>query len=92
MTLQQIYHNVNKTSFYISLIASIGLIVASFIVPPVGVIHPSVLTAVGEIFAFATLGTIMHAILKGSDIKLTHNNTQISLNNPDNKDEKSDNL
>ena len=83
MTLQQIYHNVNKTSFYICLISSIGLIVASFIVPPLGIVHPSVLTSVGEIFAFATLGTVMHAILRGSDIKLTHGNTELHLNNPD---------
>ncbi len=91
MTLQQIYHNVNKTSFYVCLISSIGLIVASFMVPPLGVIHPSVLTAVGEIFGFATLGTVMHAILRGSDIKLTHGNTNISLNNPDTEKQENEN-
>ena len=87
MTLQQIYHNINKTAFYICLVCSIGLITASFLVPPLGVIHPSVLTAVGELFAFSTLATVMHAILRGSDVTLSHGNTNITLNN-NNSEEK----
>lgn len=90
MSLKYIYTNLNKTSFYICLIFAIGLLIASFVVPPMGVISPSVLTAVGEIFAFATLGTVIEAIHRGVDAKLTHGNTEINLTNPDNKNEKSE--
>lgn len=89
MSLRYIYNQLNKTAFYICLIFAIGLLIASFIVPPLGVISPSVLTGVGELFAFATLGTVIEAISRGVDAKLTHNNTEINIINPDNK--KSDN-
>lgn len=58
---------------------AVGLIVASFIVPPTGIIEPSVLAAVGEIFAFAALGTVIKAIDKGVDAKVQHNNTSLTI-------------
>lgn len=58
---------------------AVGLIIASFIVPPMGVIEPSVLGAVGEIFGFAALGTVIKAIDKGVDAQIQHNNTSITV-------------
>ena len=58
---------------------SVGLIVASFIVPPMGVVDGSVLAAVGEIFAFAALFAAWEAIDKGIDAKITHGNTTVTL-------------
>lgn len=58
---------------------SVGLIIASFLVPPTGVIDGSVLGAVGEIFAFAALGTVIKAIDKGVDAKVQHNNTSLTI-------------
>lgn len=60
-------------------LVSIGLIVASFIVPPLGIIDGSVLGAVGEIFGFAALGTVVKAIDKGVDAQVQHNNTTITV-------------
>lgn len=65
--------------FYIFGIASIGLLIASFVVPPVGIISSSVLAGVGELFAFATLGTVIHAIDKGLDAKVQHGNTTVTV-------------
>lgn len=79
------YKNLNKTAFWICLFFSIGLFVASFVTPPMWVITPSVFEAVAFIFGFATLGTVMEAIDKGIDAKLTHGNTELTLNNPDSK-------
>ena len=90
MSVKQIYHNVNHYAFWTCLIISIGLIIGSFFVPPLGVIDGSVLAGVGELFAFATLATVIVAIMKGSDVTVQHNNTSISVNNPD-PDKKSDN-
>jgi hypothetical protein len=56
----------------------------SFIVPPTGVISPSVLTGVGEVFGFAALGVVIIAIEKGSDITLNRGDINLTLNNPDN--------
>lgn len=60
-------------------LVSVGLIIASFLVPPTGVIDGSVLGAVGEIFAFAALGTVIKAIDKGVDAKVQHNNTSLTI-------------
>ena len=83
MPLKQIYHNVNHWAFWTCLIISIGLIIGSFFVPPLGVIDGSVLASVGELFGFATLATVIEAIRKGSDVTVQHNQTSITVNNPD---------
>lgn len=67
-------------------VISVALIVGSFFVPPQGVIDGSVLLAVGEIFAFATLFMAWESVDRGIDAKVTHGNTTIELNNPDGED------
>lgn len=83
MPLKQIYHNVNHWAFWVCLVISIGLIIGSFFVPPLGLIDGSVLASVGELFGFATLATVIEAIRKGSDVTVQHNNTSLTVNNPD---------
>ena len=63
-----------------------GLIIASFIVPPTGVIDPSVLAATGEIFAFAALGAVIKAIDKGVDAKVQRGNTTLVVGDLNNSD------
>ena len=63
---------------FFSLVA-VGLIVTSFFVPPLAVIDSSVFVAVGEIFGFAALGTVIKAIDKGVDAKVQHNNTSVTI-------------
>lgn len=82
-TIKEIYKNISKTSFWICFTISVSLLIISFIIPPTGEISPSVLEAVAEIFAFATLGTVIDAIKKGSDITLKHGTTEVTLNNPE---------
>lgn len=50
-------------------IVALGLIVASFVVPPMGIIDPSVLQAVGEILVFPVIWMIPDAIRAGKTIK-----------------------
>ena len=71
-------HNV---PFWVCLSVSIALIVAGFCVPPTGEINGSVLTAVGELFCFAALYTLWLAILKGTNAKVKHGNTSLSVGN-----------
>lgn len=83
--------------FAVTLTVSVGLMVAGFIVPPTGVIDGSVLTGVGELFAFAALSQLPFVIRSGKGITLNHGNTSISVNgktnaqppdnDPDNEDQ-----
>ena len=45
----------SKVTFIICLSVSVAMIVGGFFVPPLGVIDGSVITAVGELLAFAAL-------------------------------------
>lgn len=50
-------------------VVALGLIIASFFVPPMGIIDPSVLQAVGEILVFPVVWMIPDAIRAGRTIK-----------------------
>lgn len=58
-----------KIVFWVTLVTSITLIVVSFCLPPTGAIDPSVLTATGELLAFATLAQVPHLISNGNSVK-----------------------
>lgn len=62
---------------------SVGLFVASFCVPPLGVIDPSVLKAGAEIFGFAALIFLREAVMEGFGVKMTHGNTTIEIQDTD---------
>ena len=49
-------------AFWLTLVTSMGLIVAGFCVPPTGIIDGSVLKAVGLLLGFATLAQIPNII------------------------------
>ena len=76
-----------KISFWVCLLFSIGLLTASFILPPTGKIDPSVIQSVGEIFGFAALYVVLEAIGRGSDIILRKGDTEVKMNNPDKVDD-----
>lgn len=63
----------------VCIMATVGLSIASFIVPPMGVIDPSVLKFASWLFAFASLATLREAIREGVGAKLTHGNTTIEV-------------
>lgn len=64
-------------------ITTIGLFVASFLVPPRGEIDPSILRAAGILFAFATLAEAREAIREGLGIRLTHGHTTLEVHDLD---------
>ena len=57
--------------FWICLIVSIGLIVAGFCIPPMGIIDGSVLTAVGILFGFASLAQVPVIIEVAGYVRMT---------------------
>ena len=68
---------------YLLLILCLGLIVASWFVPPMGVIHPSVLQAIAEILGFAwlyyTMANVPVFIEKGAKIKASWKDASIEI-------------
>lgn len=68
-------------AFFTSFTASLVLIIGGFLVPPMGVIDGSVLTAVGELLAFPCIVFGFRAIDLGYEAKFTHGNTTIELSN-----------
>ena len=68
---------------YLLLVLCFGLLVASWFVPPLGAIHPSVLQGLAEILGFAwlyyTFANLPLFIEKGAKIKATWNNASIEI-------------
>lgn len=78
--------NITKTTtilLWLFGLTTIALFVASFIVPPTGVIDPSILKAAALMFAFATLAEAREAIREGLGVKLTHGHTTIEVHDLD---------
>lgn len=64
--------------FWLCLLTSIVLCVVGFILPPQGVIDPSVLTAVGELLGFATIGQLP-LLLKKHSFEISHGDTKLTV-------------
>ena len=62
-------------AFFISLFVAAGLIISSFVIPPEGEIHPSVLKGVGELFLWPSLAFAAKAVEEGRSAKITHGKT-----------------
>lgn len=76
-------------SGWFCLLTTIVLLVASFILPPMGNIDSSVLAGAGELFAFATLfqiPNIIKSIKDGKSISLKHGATEVTVSSDNDKD------
>ena len=73
----------HKRVFLVCLLVSLGLIIASFFIPPLAVVDGSILASVGEIFGFAALGEVAAAIERGHSATITHGNTTIEVKKED---------
>lgn len=69
----------HKNVFLVCLVASVGLIITSFFIPPLAVIDGSVLAATGELFAFAALGEVAAAVERGHSASISHGSTTIEI-------------
>ena len=67
--------------FAISFAVALALIIAGFILPPIGVIDGSVLTAVGELLTFPVLAIGFRAFMLGYDLKLSKGDTALEISN-----------
>lgn len=81
--MAEFYKNYVEHNLWFKILSAVAvlLLIASFIVPPLGVIAPSVIAGVGEIFAFAALWTLIKAIDKGKTASVSHGQTTIKVEN-----------
>lgn len=72
--------------FAVCFVLSASLIVAGFLVPPMGVIDGSVLTAVGELIAFPTLLYGFRAVELGLEVKFQKGDTSLEIHNKEDEE------
>lgn len=74
-----------KVTFAVCLITSLALIIAGFLIPPMGVIDGSVLTAVGELILFPSLLYGFRAVELGLDVKFEKGDAALTIRKEDNE-------
>ena len=77
-------------ALWVCLVTTIALFVTSALLPPKGVIDPSMFKAAGYLFAFATLLITREAIREGLGVKLTHGDTTVVIQDMDGKTKPAD--
>lgn len=75
--------------FWVFSIVAIVLLTTSFFLPPIGVITPTTLEGVAELFAFAALGAVYKAIDKGKTASVSHGATTITIGDKEETEEES---
>ena len=74
--------------FYVTLAVSLLLITGGFLLPPMGIIDSSVLTAVGELLMFGVMAQVpalISAAKNGKSIKVTRGNSSIEVSSSENE-------
>ena len=69
-------------------VVAITLIIAGFLVPPLGIIDGSVLTAVGEIVFLVTIFFVWDCVTKGKIEKIKKGDIEASISDNDNLPDK----
>lgn len=84
--MENIKKHADKYIFYVCLAAAIIVGVVSFILPPTGIIDPSVLKFIALLLGFAALGVAGQNLANGKDVIFSHGETEVTIG--DNDDDK----
>ena len=87
--MREFYKNYLENNTFFWIFSGIGLllIIIAFFIPPAAYIEQSVLIAVGEINGFIALGAVIKSIDKGRSASIRHNNTELTINGDEDKEE-----
>lgn len=69
----------DRAIFYVCLTVAIVLLAVSFVIPPTGVIDPSVLKAAAILLGFAALGIVGKNLSDGKDVTFSHGETEVTI-------------
>ena len=67
--------------FVITAVISVALVIAGLIIPPVGIIDGSVLTAVGELLAFGVVAQLPEVVGAGRSIRVRKGDCEVEVEN-----------
>lgn len=89
--MKKFYHNFLRDNGYFWFFGGISvlLILISFFVPPLSIVDGSVLAAAGELFGFAALGAVIHAIDMGKTATIQHGSTSLTVKDIDEEETES---
>ena len=77
----------DNSFFHFFSIAALILIVAGFIVPPIGQVDNSILIAVGELNGILAIGAVIKAIDNGRSASIKHNGTEVTITGDEDEQE-----
>lgn len=72
-------HHVDKYIFFVCLSAAIIIGAVSFVLPPTGIIDPSVLKFIALLLGFAALGVAGQNLANGKDVIFSHGETEVTI-------------
>lgn len=73
----------DRAIFYACLLVAVVLMVVSFVLPPAGVIDPSVLKAAAILLGFSALGIVGKNLAMGKDVTFSHGDTEVTIGDKD---------
>ena len=81
--MENIKKHADKYIFYVCLAAAIIVGVVSFLLPPTGIIDPSVLKFIALLLGFAALGVAGQNLANGKDVIFSHGDTEVTIGDND---------
>lgn len=76
---EKVQRHADKYIFYVCLGAAIILGAVSFVLPPTGVIDPSVLKLIALLLGFAALGVAGQNLANGKGVTFSHGETEVTI-------------
>ena len=77
--MKKIIRHEDRGIFYACLVVAMALLITSFVLPPTGVIDPSVLKAAAILLGFAALGIVGKNLALGKDVTFSHGDTEVTI-------------
>lgn len=81
--MENIKKHADKYIFYVCLASAIIVGVVSFLLPPTGIIDPSVLKFIALLLGFAALGVAGQNLANGKDVIFSHGETEVTIGDND---------
>lgn len=76
---EKVQRHADKYIFYVCLGAAIILGAVSFVLPPTGIIDPSVLKFIALLIGFAALGVAGQNLANGKGVTFSHGETEVTI-------------
>lgn len=78
-------HHADKYIFYVCLAAALVVGAVSFVLPPTGIIDPSVLKFIALLLGFAALAVAGQNLANGKDVTFSHGETEVTIEDKENE-------